>query len=274
MYPKIYKDFTTVHNKLIDAFGMAPEVFTEQWQSRDPGEPIGFREILNTSFQVIIPQTVEALTKDTQPNKEWVLAHFEERIGGEPLNPGETFKLWPAYKNNKSNDTFRTEDEKFSHTYMERYWAKKAGIKFANETELHMVGIRYAYGDLWDVVKLLHSQPNTRQAYLPVWFPEDTGVVHGERVPCSIGYHFIIRDNKLHIHYFLRSCDMLRHFRDDMWLTARLAQWVVEQLISMDPVGWEGLSVGVQWVNITSLHIFSQESTLISKKKINAKKDN
>jgi hypothetical protein len=59
-------------------------------------------------------------------------------------------------------------------------------------------------------------EPFTRQAFLPIWYPEDTGSVHGERVPCTIGYHFIRRGDWVHVVYYIRSCDFFRHFRDDI----------------------------------------------------------
>jgi hypothetical protein len=72
---------------------------------------------------------------------------------------------------------------------MERYWPKYINWAQDEEPQDAMFGIRYNYGDLNDVVDLLARSPATRQAVLPVWFPEDTGAVHGERVPCS---HFSI----------------------------------------------------------------------------------
>lgn len=91
-------------------------------------------------------------------------------------------------------------------------------------------GIRFHYGDLSDVVDLLVRSPLTRQAYLPVWFPEDTGAVDSQRVPCTLGYHFMIRDGKLSCRYYLRSCDIYRHFSNDMYLAARLQRWVCDEV--------------------------------------------
>jgi thymidylate synthase len=123
-----------------------------------------------------------------------------------------------------------------------------------------MTGIRYPYGDLDDVVSLLAREPYTRQAYLPVWFPEDTGAVHGERVPCTLGYHFILRDNQLHTFYPLRSCDFLRHFRNDVYFAVRLTQWVRDQVLMTCPksneVYWTGVTPGNLTMQIVSLHIF------------------
>jgi thymidylate synthase len=46
-----------------------------------------------------------------------------------------------------------------------------------------------------------------------------------------LGYHFIMRPNwTLDINYFMRSCDMVRHFRNDVYLASRLLQWVIEEL--------------------------------------------
>src|SRR3546814_17811567 len=76
--------------------------------------------------------------------------------------------------------------------------------------------------------------PYTRQAYLPVWFPEDTGSASGQRVPCTLGYQFLIRETPagkvLHIIYNMRSCDFMRHLADDIYMTIRLAQWMPDQL--------------------------------------------
>ena len=73
-----------------------------------------------------------------------------------------------------------------------------------------MMGIRFSYGDFNDVLDLLEKEPFTRQAFLPIWFPEDTGCHHGERVPCTIGYHFMRRGNFLSVVYMIRSCDYIR----------------------------------------------------------------
>src|SRR3954468_15378336 len=93
-----------------------------------------------------------------------------------------------------------------------------------------MRGIRYDYGDLQDVVDMLVRSPYTRQAVLPVWFPEDTGAVHGERVPCTLIYHWMLRDGRLHCFYDIRSCDFVRYFRDDVYFAMRLTQWLIEQV--------------------------------------------
>jgi hypothetical protein len=127
-------------------------------------------------------------------------------------------------------------------------------------------GIRYRYGDLQDVLNLMDRSPLTRQAFLPVWFPEDTGAVDRQRVPCTLGYHFIIRDRRLYVTYFMRSCDYVRYLRDDIYMAGRLAQWMVTQLTDRWDSGGirEGfpedqvfpLVPGTLTLHITSLHAF------------------
>ena len=122
--------------------------------------------------------------------------------------------------------------------------------------------IRYPYCDLDDMIELLVTKPETRQAYLPIFFPEDTGALHGKRIPCSLGYHFILRDGYLHTNYYMRSCDYIRHFRDDMYLTARLAQYIT-MILNLKSGESNKYTVGMLDVHLVSLHIFEHEVRLL-----------
>jgi hypothetical protein len=126
-------------------------------------------------------------------------------------------------------------------------------------------GYRFPYGDLDDLVTLLANEPTTRQAYLPIWFPEDLGACRlKKRVPCSLGYQLIMRDNKLHIVYYLRSCDFVRHFRDDVYLTIRLALWVLEQCRLAAPgKEWSDVKLGTLRMHVTSLHVFVSDIKIL-----------
>ena len=232
-------------------------VQTERWQGIP--SPDDMWETMNLSFQMFIPQTLEELRDQVKPNLPWADDHFEERIGGQPLNPPPSNEWWPF--NQKKNEEFK-KDEKFSHTYPERLWPKYA----AEEPNSTMFGIRYNYGDFGDVIDLLQKEPFTRQAFLPMWFPEDTGSVHGERVPCTIGYHFMRRGNYLHIVYYIRSCDYLRHFRDDIYMACRKLMWVLETLKERDPERWEDVVPGYYAMHITSLHCFNKEKEVLKQK--------
>jgi thymidylate synthase len=222
----------------------APVVDVGEWQAQRMGSPQETTiEVGDVSFETPLPAfDVELWQTLTQANLPWAEEHFQERVSGEPLNPPPSHIRWPfAQADNKEHRL----DDKFSHTYPERMWASWFQLK----------GIRFHYGDLAHVVGLLDTRPSTRQAFLPIWFPEDLGAASkGERVPCTLGYHFLIRNGHLKIVYYMRSCDFFRHFNDDVYMAGRLAQWVAEQ-VQVTPAKLV--------MHISSLHIFGAERTLI-----------
>lgn len=225
-------------------------------------------ETVHFSFGCFIPADAKKLAMAVQPNLPWAENHFLERVGGVPLNPGNEYKNWPYFRGNV--EKHQTEgDGQFTHSYMERIWPKQANLKLNEEQQFgvdHLgevvtrYGIRYEYGDLNDVVKLLHRDPTTRQAYLPIWFPEDTGAVHGGRVPCSLGYwfYYLPEEHRLECTYYIRSCDIVRHFRDDIYLACRKTQWMIEQLRKLDS-RWDDVLPGRLVMHIGSLHCWEQE---------------
>lgn len=282
---KLYRSFTHFIQDASDRLQhQSYLVHPATWQSIDVSKKpeMATSEILNYSGSVYMPTTdLKYYQENVKPNLPWADEHFErERVSGEPINPGVTWKTWPW---GNSADKFRTEGEQFSHSYAERYWPKFAGTtpggrindphfregsrkvpSFAElpRSGMYHKGIRYYYGDLNDVINHLLDNPLSRQAYLPIWFPEDTGVVHKERVPCSLGYQFIRRGTNLHINYWLRSCDFYRHFRDDIYLTVRLLLRVLERLQGQSD-DWRDVQPGLYSMWITSLHLFTNDRKVL-----------
>jgi len=248
--------FPDIVRDLGEALLRAPEARVPSWQSLNVEDrPQGItHEVCNVVFTVAMPEGIEGLQDAIKPNLPWAENHFQERVGGLPLNPPPSAAEWPfAQKGHEEH----TKEAKFSHTYPERFWPKLAGQR--GPTHYVNQGIRFEYGDLGDVVRQLHRSPATRQAYLPVWFPEDTGAVHGERVPCSLGYHFMIRDHKLHLTYFIRSVDFLRHFPDDVYMGVRLAQWVRDELSRKLDEGVVEYEMGDFTMHMCNLHVFGAD---------------
>lgn len=211
-------------------------------------------EMLNLAWQTDMPHSLPELQDQIKPNLPWADDHFMERVSRVPSNPGAEYQNWPWWNAQSEGATRATdisEPFEFTHTYQERFWPRWAGeIKdFEGRGREYNFGIRYRYGDLDDVVNMLVKNPYTRQAYLPIFFPEDTGAVHGGRIPCTLGYHFMLREGKFHVWYEIRSCDAVRHFHDDLYLAARLAFWVLDELARKqqafedDPV-WEHVRPG------------------------------
>jgi thymidylate synthase len=247
-----------------------------EWQSTKLGDnPMThMRELFNTTMHYQIPNTIWQLKDETGAHLPWAEDHFQERVSGEPLNPPPSNEWWPFAQ--KSNKEHKSEGEAFSHTYPERIWPKRAGQVMSDLAENEPIrdvelgylesqnhGIRFDYGDLNDVVNLLVNQPNTRQAFLPIWFPEDTGVVHGKRVPCTLGYHFMIRGGKLQITYYMRSCDLLRHFQDDVYMAARLGQWVREEIMGRDMDMDTSYDMGKLIMHMANLHVFEGDTAMM-----------
>jgi hypothetical protein len=219
---------------------------------------------------------LDRLQRDIQPNLPWAEEHFQERISGEPHNPPPSHKIWPFAK--RSNEE-HLDGHKFSHTYPERFWPifANTGGKTVEGRQAFVprTGIRFEYGDLGHLLRTLHARPHTRQAYLPIWFPEDLNASNrNERVPCTLGYHFMIRGGLLSCRYYMRSCDLFRHFRDDVYMAARLMQFIVEQLnqermidagCQKEGVG-KFLELGHLKMYIASLHIFEDEVEVLRQK--------
>lgn len=230
-----------------------------RWQSQDVAQrpEMSTHELHNVVLEYVMPASEQALRTNVEPSLPWANDHFLERVSGEPLNPPPSNAWWPYAQ--KSNGEHKSDGVKFSHTYPERFWPKRANpeelMQFRNGRQAEVnVGIRYAYGDLADVVELLRRDPFTRQAFLPVWFPEDTGAMAGERVPCSLGYHFVRNGSRLDCNYFMRSCDYFRHFRDDVYLAVRLTGWIRDQLLSLH--GDHFPTLGKLTMFVSNLHAF------------------
>lgn len=260
------KKFSTFRQAIADAGlclrDLSHFVHSDRWQGMNiKSKPeMAMYEVLNYSFQApMATRDLDVFRDQIEPNLPWADRHFEEeRVSGHPINPGETWKIWPW---SHSADKFRTEGEQFNHSYAERYWPKYAGIYPGGRlpesvSEYPRQGIRYRYADLNDLIDHLVGDPLSRQAYLPVWFPEDGS--HNDRKPCTIGYHFIQRAGYLHIVYQLRSCDYFRHFRDDIYLTVRLLLWVLDRLGERDEA-WKSVIPGIYTMHITSLHLFKND---------------
>mgnify|MGYP003683712809 CR=1 FL=1 len=236
-------------------------ISSEKWQGLELDQKM--IECFDNTYRFFIPDSVEDLKLECTPDLSWADDHFKERISGNPTNPGDTFKQWPYYK----EDSYR-EGGIFTHTYQERFWPKRANLS-TKELESPNSGIRFPYGDLGDLINHLAENPSTRQAYLPIWFPEDTGVLHNGRVPCTLGYLFNYRDGFLHLSHYIRSCDYIRHFRNDIYFTSRLLLHVLDELkMKNSPIRWNKVRPGRIKMDVESLHIF-QSDVYELKKRIN-----
>jgi hypothetical protein len=268
MTTRFAAQFEALTNSLRTQFLSAPLVEAARWQSTVAPQPMA--ELFNQSFTLQLFEGIDLdiYREGIRPNLPWADRHFEEeRVSGEPINPGETWKIWPYARSAAAHLREGENIDRYDHSYAERYWPKCAGLtedgRLASLDQAEYnnnLGIRFPIGDLNDLVQILLDDPLTRQAYLPIFFPEDTrAATMNKRVPCTLGYHFICRNSQLHIIYPMRSCDFVRHFRDDVYLTIRLLLWVLDRLKEADPETWGDVWPGTFRMHITSLHMFEQD---------------
>jgi len=268
----VYRTFTKAREALTARFKVySQKTATMKWQGTavENRPDMVTYELTHEAFKVPLfgQEDLQHWRYDIEPNLPWADDHFEERVCGAPLNPGVQWANWPWAS---SADKHRSEGgTQFNHTYAERLWPRYAGktrplvtVEDFREIEKHGLytvhkpnhGIRGEYGDLGTLVEMLAWEPDTRQAFIPLYFPEDTGL--DGRKPCTLGYQFLMRNNKLDIFYPLRSCDFVRHWRDDCYLAIRLLLWVLDECRKRNPKVWNEVTPGEFVMHVTSFHIF------------------
>jgi hypothetical protein len=223
-----------------------------EWQAKRDVPQARTYELEDVSFEIPVPSSRDVLAAMVKPNLPWAEEHFEERISGTPWNPPPSAAHWPFAQAGHAEHV--DEQGRFSHTYPERLWPQARDASTALR-----FGIRYPYGDLNDVLELLRARPHTRQAYIPIWFPEDTGATHGQRVPCTLGYHVMNRGGQVKVVYYIRSCDVLRHLPDDVYMAARLLQWLCNQLSTDE----QRVHPDRLLMHISSLHAFEGDRDIL-----------
>ena len=287
----IYPTFKSAQKNYANRFKRAPEIHAQKWQGMDVSErpEANMIELLHEDMRIAIrTEDLDVWREEIPANYPWADDHFNERVCGFPINPGKQWAKWPWGNSAKAH--LDLDGERFNHNYMERYWPKYAGVynKPTYESEEFLMttsgykeprdeseksrtlpmwamdgarpkeGIRSKYADLNDLVETLVREPDTRQAYLPIWFPED-GTVKG-RKPCSLGYHFILRHGYFHVTYYMRSCDFYRHWADDCYLTVRLMLWILDRCREKNPDVWNDVKPGFFNMHTTSLHMFINDA--------------
>ncbi len=271
------RDFPSVLSRVDREMAAADPCEQERWQGISVRDNPAARayELRNVCFEVDLGgiEDLDHWRGQTVPNLPWADDHFAERVGGEPLNPAVQWKNWPWGRNAAK---FRNQDEIFNHTYTERFWPRYARLSPRGEIRGEIVkrvegsrvvpsyfsprvGIAHEYGDLQSLVEYLAREPHTRQAWIPLFFPEDTGYGDGGRKMCSLGYQFLMRDGRLHVWYPLRSCDVTHHLRDDCYLAVRLLLWALGRCREIDSATWNRIVPGTYAMHITSLHVFEND---------------
>lgn len=207
---RIYKNpMEMVREVERDLFEMGIRYQTETVQDKKVGDDDGYQtiELSPYAYTLTTPThwaQLDEMMDYLKVDKDWAHAEASERLvgpedSGLPRNPGQAWKLnanlWEPF----------LRDGMFSYTYSERW------------------GWQLPY-----VIEELHRRPNTRQAVMTMYSAERDIMNFGgrDRVPCSLTYHFMIRDGELNLIYNQRSCDFMTFFAADVYFTAELLNYV------------------------------------------------
>jgi len=176
----------------------------------------------------------------------YIVNEFQERVSGTPTNPGNSYKsrqnLWSEFMHKG----------KFAYTYSERMYAQ-----------------------VWQTLNELTKNPESRQGIINIhsnicaWARDTMLATHpanecnivndsidrintggSGRIPCSMYYQIMIRENKLDLIYTMRSCDLLVHFPIDMGLALCLLDYFADKL---------GLGYGTFTYFTGSLHAYQKD---------------
>lgn len=210
------------------------------------GEDRFIKELVGVDFKIDKPllerdKVLEYIFKDPVDReriKQYCQQEIKDRCSGEPLNPGNSYKIRSDMWNKFLEGTGR-----FSYQYAERLWTN-------NQFKA--------------VIDILKKDPGTRQAVLSIWNPDKDMVEDklggGNRIPCSLNYQFLIRNGRLHCIYSMRSNDFCGHHVIDLYCASGLMEYVVKELKSTYP----DLKVGSLTYVCGSLHCFHWDLKLHS----------
>ena len=202
------------------------------------GEDQNTKELIGVNFVISKPflkkkEMLEFMFKEEADNiEDYCKQELLDRVNRAGLNPGNSYKirldLWQSLMSKKDG-------EKFDYTYSER-------INFHNQLD--------------NAIAALKEDEHSRRAMIMIFKPEDTDESMGfeTRIPCSVSYQFLIRNNKLMMIYYIRSNDLFRHFAVDIWMAGALQDYIVEQLKPVYP----NLKYGSLNYYCGSLHAYNE----------------
>ncbi len=189
-------------------------------------------EVLGYSYRISKPVDWKDILMNhaNKQEQEWWLKECNEReIGG--MNPGTSWHEWPTLWEKflvKPDPQSATQfAEHFDYTYSERLYSPEDPT--APLSHQFIICARE-----------LMLRPNSRRAVVSIWDRRiDGNRVDGKpRVPCTMYYHFVRRDNKLHMMYHMRSCDLALHFPFDVAFAMAARDYVMTHISKDMEPGW------------------------------------
>jgi thymidylate synthase len=221
---RIFTDFNDAFGEIkrdLKEMGLLVRTKTMQDKNIEYDEDYQTFELMNYIYTVVNPRF-----EDINPTQPWADEEWIERlwgIEGAPVNPGLAYKrreeIWNEFLH----------DGCFAYTYSERFSCSVQVL---------------------DIIERLKEDRGSRQLYVVMWNYEDSDHLGTNRVPCSLGWHFMCREGLLHMTYFMRSCDFATHFQNDVYLSLKLQDYVSKKA---------GISIGRFTHFISSFHVYRKD---------------
>lgn len=197
--------------------------------------------------------------EETDAVLTYVLAEFRERVCGKATNPGTAYlhrkDLWEEYLHNG----------KFAYTYSERITPQLqiilGELRTNPESRQAVVNIHSNICPLICGAMIKTEKDDCIKIYdnghidlEEINYVEPSIDLHnrggGGRLPCSMYYQIMVREEKVDLIYTMRSCDFLIHFPVDISLALLLQDWFADSL---------GLATGTFTYFTGSLHAYQKD---------------
>lgn len=224
-----------------NCYELMSEIFREVWEMGHIVHPHSMqnkivkgdegystREITNYTYSLTNLFKKDYLFFADRRAKAWADAEFEERVDPKYVNPGEAYKLrgylWEEFLNEKG---------RFDYSYNNRMFLS-----------------------INAVIRELKRNPDSRQAIISVWDARIDPLELGgrRRIPCSMYYQLMVRDERVNIIYNQRSADIVNHFGNDVYLAWRLMEYIAEKI---------DMRTGYLFHNIGSLHAYKKDWVIL-----------
>lgn len=245
---------------------VAPQTMQDKKIAGDPAYVT--KEVRGYSFKIVdwswnITHIKRALhhffEEETDAVLTYVLAEFRERVQGKATNPGTAYlhrkDLWEEYLH----------DGKFAYTYSERITPQLQIIleelRTNPESRQAIINIHSNISPLICGAMIKMEKDGCIKIYDDGHINlEETNYVEpsidlcnrggGGRLPCSMYYQIMVREEKVDLIYTMRSCDFLVHFPVDISLALLLQDWFSDSL---------GLKTGTFTYFTGSLHAYQKD---------------
>ncbi len=209
---RIFTNATEMMNEVKrDLFEMGTRYQSATVQDQDVKDDPDFQTMELCGYSYILTEfstdsLEDMLCNSGKINRDWLSYENDERLnglGGKQLNPG------------------------IAYTFNGEFWNKflRNGV------------FSYSYAERWQeqlpyIIRELILNPNTRQAVMTMYDKHQDMMHWGgrDRVPCSLTYQFMLREDKLVLIYNQRSCDFVKFFPSDVWLTVSLLKHVANEI--------------------------------------------